>query len=80
MELKRGDIHFTFKLENKKEWRRGQDVCQEFIDEVKEAVPKTHRKYDNQTNIWTVDNKYLDKVVELKKKYFEDENQMGLFG
>lgn len=43
---------------------------QRFVDELKEAVPYTHRKWDRANKIWDVAEEYAEVAQALISKYF----------
>jgi len=44
---------------------------QDFLDEMKEVVPREERRWDNQRKQWWISDAYLDEVDNLLFSHFE---------
>jgi len=52
-----------------------------FIEELKLQIPASHREYNNETCEWTIrGSEQINRVFDLRDKYFVDKNQIDLFG
>lgn len=43
-----------------------------FVDELKNQIQPSHRKWDPGQGVWHVNELFLDVVVELTKRYFDE--------
>ena len=43
-----------------------------FVAELKSSIQPPHRKWDPEAKVWHVNEIYLDKVVPMLKKYFDE--------
>jgi len=43
----------------------------DFINELKEKIPKQHRKWDAELKLWRIGPHYLEDIILVGKKYFK---------
>jgi len=53
----------------------------DFIEEIKVTIPSCDRDYDPKDKLWFIRGiEYWGEFYDLKAKYFEDPNQVDMFG
>lgn len=50
----------------------------EFLEELKQLIPKEDREYDADNQTWHISEKYADDFYSLKREFFTDKNQISL--
>lgn len=49
-----------------------QGTTQKFANDVKKSIEPSHRKWDKEKGCWHIHMMYLEDIVEILKRYFED--------
>ena len=67
--------YIFFSLEPK-DWKLH---AKDFLKELKESIPLDDRDYDENTQQWTIKERWKYVFYDLRDKYFRDKNQMEMF-
>ena len=47
-------------------------IMADFLDELKSTIQPSHRKWDPDTKVWHVSDMFLEELIGMLKKYFDD--------
>lgn len=48
------------------------NVTRDFVDELKETVPSSNRKWDPDRKEWSISEMFLEELIPMLKRYFDE--------
>ena len=81
LEITAGYINLSF---DDWEWKLpsqvgGKNAVLDFIQAIKDRIPKEDREYDPDNYIWAIKKEHLPAISEMRREFLQDKNQVSMF-